>query len=503
LSVDTGNPLRPMPPAASDPYTRPLGRLTSTASVGEEGTGKPGQAQLEGVQSPSVTIEKFAPAEVQVGKPATFEILVRNNGRVRAQSVTVQDQIPRKTRLVSTSPEAQRTATGELVWNLGDLQPGEERTVKMEVAPVEEGELGSIALVSFSAASSARTVATRPELLLEVTAPKEVLIGGDVALAIKVSNPGSGPATGVLLREVVPEHFTHPGGSELEYEVGDLKPGESRELELVLKASKAGPVANVLTARGDGSLEAKSTTELNVVAPQLQVSMMGPKRRFLDREATYTVNIANPGTAPAREVELVTYLPKGLNFVRADNYGEYDAKTRAVRWSLEELPANEAGSVTLTTMPVEAGEHKVAIEGTAEKGLAAPRQEHPILVEGVAAILFQVLDVQDPIEVNGETTYEIRVVNQGSKAATDVRLEAEFQPQMRPLSAEGPVQYEIRGTTVFFETLGRLAPKADTTYRVKARGLQPGDLRMKVRIATNEITTPVVKEESTRVYADE
>jgi hypothetical protein len=121
----------------------------------------------------------------------------------------------------------------------------------------------------------------------------------------------------------------------------------------------------------------------------------------------------------------------------------------------------------------------------------------------VAAILFQVLDVEDPIEVNGETTYEIRVVNQGSKAATDVQLEAEFMAQMRPLSAEGPVRHQIAGNTVRFEKLARLAPKADTTYRVRAKGLQAGDTRVSVRVLTSEMTSPVVKEESTRVYADE
>ena len=43
----------------------------------------------------------------------------------------------------------------------------------------------------------------------------------------------------------------------------------------------------------------------------------------------------------------------------------------------------------------------------------------PVIVEGIAAILFQTVDVTDPIEVGGETTDEIRVLNQGSKAATN------------------------------------------------------------------------------------
>ena len=48
---------------------------------GDEGTGQPGSKQLEGPQSPQLTIEKSAPPEIQVGKPATFRITVRNTGQ--------------------------------------------------------------------------------------------------------------------------------------------------------------------------------------------------------------------------------------------------------------------------------------------------------------------------------------------------------------------------------------------------------------------------------------
>jgi uncharacterized repeat protein (TIGR01451 family) len=505
LRTGSTNPLRQLqPPAAGDLSERGGSALQSPAgaAIGDEGTGRPGQQQLDGVQSPSLTIEKFAPAEVQIGKPAVFEVLVRNVGKVRAQNVTVHDQVPKKTRLLGTTPQAQRSPEGDLVWNLGTLEPGAEQTVQLELMPTDEGEIGSVATVHFAAHSSVRTVATRPELQLEVSTSKEVMIGGELALTIKISNPGTGPATGIVLKEVVPDNFTHPGGSELEYEVGDLKPKETRELELVLKAAKAGVGTNVLTARGDGSLQARSQSELEVIAPSLAIEMSGPKRRFLEREATYTVSISNPGTAAARDVELVTYLPQGFDFVRADNYGEWDAQTRAVRWSLEELPPSETGSVSLTTMPVAAGEHKLLIEGSAGQGLSA-RQEQSVLVEGVAAILFQVIDVEDPIEVKGETTYEIRVVNQGSKAATDVELQAVLDPQMKALSADGPTQHAIDRGIVRFDKLPRLAPKADTTYRIRVQGLNAGDLRMRVQVVTNEITTPIVKEESTRVYADE
>ena len=59
-----------------------------------------------------------------------------------------------------------------------------------------------------------------------------MLSGEEITLSIEVSNPGSGVATGVVLEEHMPAGLQHPAGPVLEYEVGDLPPGESRKLEL-------------------------------------------------------------------------------------------------------------------------------------------------------------------------------------------------------------------------------------------------------------------------------
>ena len=249
-------------------------------------------------------------------------------------------------------------------------------------------------------------------------------------LTITVSNPGTGMATGVVLEERIPPGLQHPAGTELEYEVGNLKPGESRKLELPLLASRPGPATNLLSARGDGNLRAEHKLDLEVLAPQLDVVLEGPKRRYLERQATYQLSVTNPGTAPAKQVELVANLPAGLKFISANNAGYYEESSRTVRWRLEELPANETGSVELVTMPVEAGKHVISLRGTAQKGLTVEK-EQPVIVEGIAAILFQVADTVDPIEVGGETTYEVRVVNQGSKAAANVQLAVDLPPELK------------------------------------------------------------------------
>ena len=485
-----------------------VGPLPTVASVGSGGqpldrpsTGRPGDAELEGVQAPSLTLEKIAPDEIQIGRLATFQTTVRNSGKVTARQVLIRDEVPAGTRLVSTSPEATSTADGSLLWQLGTLEAGEEQTVSMELMPEEEGEIGSVATALFEASASVRTVATRPLLELQLTAAPKVHIHDTVTLNIRLSNPGSGAATGVIIEEDVPDGLSHPAGHALEFEVGTLQPGESRELELTLGAETAGIVENVLIARADANLVVEKSVELEVIAPSLKVSMSGPAKRYLERHAKYTFTVANPGTAPAKEIELVAYLPKGMQFVESNNAGKYDESTHAVYWSLEELPPSQMGSVELTTLPIEPGEHKIRIEGRADMDLT-DAQEKTVLVEGLASIFFEVADISDPIEVGQETTYEVRLVNEGSQASTNLRVSAQLPQGMRPLSADGPTRGTVNGQVVIFQPLSRLDPKAETVYTIQVQGLTAGNQRIRVQVISDDMSDPVIEEEHTRVYAD-
>lgn len=467
-----------------------------------EGNGKPGEAKLEGQQTPTLIVEKIAPTEIQVGKPAEFTVHVRNTGRVDAHDVVVYDTIPQGTRLVETKPPATRATDGSLKFQLGTIQPGQEAIATIELMPLVEGEIGSVASVTFQAEVSVRTVATKPILVIEHNGPKIALVGEEIPLTITISNPGTGTATGVILEEDVPEGVEHPAGSSLEFEVGDLKPGESRELDLILTATKAGSVENIIRARADANILVEDRQQFEVVAPQLQVSMKGPTRRYLERQATYTIAVANPGTAAAHQIELVAHLPKGMKFVETNNQGEYDPSQHAIYWSLEELPPAQMGSVKLTTVPIEIGEQRMRIESRADMGLT-DAHEHSVSVDGVSSLFFEVADSADPIEVGKETLYEIRLVNEGSKVATNVSLIASVPNQMQVLNGDGPTRGTIEGQHIQFQPLTQLEPGGEQLYRIQVQGIGAGDHRIRVQVASDDMATPVTREESTRVYVDE
>lgn len=504
ISPAAPSPLGTITPSSPTPSTStsPSNPTSPTTASGASGTGKPGPKNLEGPQTPSLVIEKIVPPEIQVGKAAKFTISVRNVGTGVAQDVEVHDELPAGTQLVSTTPRANRGPRGELIWSIGAIKPNDEVSVHVELMPTAEGELGSVASVKFASSVTGRSICTRPELVVDVTAPREVLIGEEYRLSIRVANSGTGVAANVILSEVVPASFEHPAGSELEYTIGDLAPNESRDVELSLKAVKAGPIVNRLQVRGEGPLNVVKEQSVTIVAPALEVAVEGARRRFLDRQASYTLAISNPGTAPAKDVNLVAYLPPGLDFVEANNAGQYDARTRTVHWLLEELPAREMGKVTLTTLPTEQGDLPLKVASTAERGLAVEKNEM-IRVEGIAALVFQVVDLADPIDVGGETTYEIRVANQGSKPAENVQIVATLPQEMKPLGAEGPSRHDINGQQVIFQPLARLAEKSETVYMIRAQASRQGDVKISVQLKSSDLTTPVVKEEATRVLSDQ
>ncbi len=506
--------LPPNPLPAADLSASPYGQSPNTIggsvsrsempafSAGKLATATPGERQLEGPQQPAISVEKVSPAEIQVGKQATFELYVRNTGAVTAHQVVVTDHVPAGTQLVDVRPQPQQGEGGALVWSLGTMQPGEETQITLQVMPQAEGEIGSTAHVSFAAAATSRSICTRPQLTIEHTAVPKVLIGESFNVEITISNPGSGPATGVRIEEDVPAGLVHAAGAQLEYEVGTLRPGESKRLALVLTAKQAGVLQNTIHAKGDAGLAAQHAIGLEVVAPQLTVDVIdGPKRRTLQRQATYTLQIANPGTAAARDVELVAFLPRGMKFVATDAQGQYDAAQHAVFWSLEELPPAKAGAVKLTALPVEPGEQRLRVEGRADLGLTAA-SEQLVQVEQSAEVVFTVKDVDEVIEVGSETTYEIRVTNSGTKAATNVRIAAQLPPELAALNGEGPTRAAGDVAQITFEPLARLNPQEEVIYKVQVQGKQPGDHKISVQLASDEWPTPVIREESTRVYQD-
>ncbi|MGL4554933.1 MAG: hypothetical protein ACRC33_27515, partial [Gemmataceae bacterium] len=117
-------------------------------------------------------------------------------------------------------------------------------------------------------------------------------------------------------------------------------------------------------------------------------------------------------------------------------------------------------------------------------------------------MLVELVDTEDPIEAGGDTSYEVRITNTGSKTETDIKLVATVPDGMQFKNSQGPVRYREEGKTVVFETIDKLAPRADAIFRINCKAVEAGTVRFKIQVTSSNLTDPVVKMEPTRIYSD-
>jgi uncharacterized repeat protein (TIGR01451 family) len=484
------------------PETPVAGQPAPRDVLAEQGLGQTADNPT-GRQEPSVSIEWIGPPTAKLGQPVAYQILIKNISLVPLQQVQVKVPMPQGAKLTATEPKA--VSEGDnLCWTLGALEPREEKRLDLQLVPEATGSVVTQASVSIQAASAARLQVYQPKLVLKATAPEKVIMGDPATIQLTVHNPGDAAAEHVKLVANLTDGLEHARGKTIEFDMGNLAPKESRSVQVLCSAKTEGLQKCEASASAEPGLTAQDTAPVEVLMPKIEVSINAPGLRYLDRRASITFKVTNPGTAPANHVTLVDTVPPGFKFISASNDGRHDFVARTVTWSLGDLAPQQSQEVTLELVAVSPGEHKHHVVATAARGLKA-EGETVTRIEGLPALLMELVDLDDPLEVNGETAYEIRVTNTGTKTETNLQLTCTIPDKMEfkgARSAAG-LQYRIEGKDVVFEPLPKLAPRADAVYRVNVKGTAAGDLRFRARIKADGLADPVLKEESTKVYGDE
>ena len=479
-------------PARKDPDGRPV-FLDSNASNFSAPMGR---------QEPALSIEWIGPTMIKVGQAATYHLVVKNMGTVPAQGVVVRNRLPGRVSIQATRPKAVIEANS-LTWEVGTMQPRQEQRLEMQILPETKGDLSCNAQVTFTTAAMARILVREPKLMLKASGAEKVLMGDVVTLTLTVSNPGDCSADQVKLKATLPEGLEHAKGRKIEFDIGNLAPNESRQVQLVCMARAGGRQVCEVSATAEGNLRSQDLAAVEVILPRIDLTATGPKLRYLDRKAVYSFRVTNPGSAPASNVMISDQLPEGFKFGRASDGGRHDLDTRTVSWFIGDLGPGQTREVNMEAIATAIGEQKHKASVSASRGLRG-EIEIATRVEGLSALLMELVDLDDPVEVGTDTAYEIKVTNTGSKTETNLQLVCIIPEKMEFRGAQGPsdCKARVRGKEVVFDPLPRLAPRTDAVYRVSVRGIAPGDLRFRARITADGLSDPVLKEESTKVYGE-
>jgi uncharacterized repeat protein (TIGR01451 family) len=453
-----------------------------------------------GRQEPSVSIEWVGSGVAKVGQAADFTLMVRNTCNIPVQQVAVRVRIPAGLTVQSTEPRAANEG-GVLLWDVGTMMAKQERPLQMKLQANVKGDVTPQAWVTFTGSSVMRIRVREPKLTLKASAPEKALVGDPAAFTLTVSNPGDGSADQVKIQAVLSEGLEHARGNKIDFDIGNLAAGESRNVTLLCATRVGGVQKCDAVAIAEGGLTAKDTAALNVIMPRLDLQLVGPHLRYLERKAIYTLRVTNPGDAPASNVTVADVVPPGFKVLAASDGGRHDYQTRAVSWFLGEVGPGQTREVRLEVQAISPGDHRHKASAVGARGLHA-ESELMTHVEGLSALMVEMVDTEDPIEVGGDTAYEVRITNTGSKTENDIKLVANVPDKMQFKNAQGPVRYREEGRTVVFEPIEKLAPRADAIFRINVKALEAGTVLFKIQVMSANLPEAVLKTEATRIYAD-
>lgn len=232
------------------------------------------------------------------------------------------------------------------------------------------------------------------------------------------------------------------------------------------------------------------------------MSISGPTKRYIERQARYVLKVENIGNASATNLDLVAQLPKGFRFNGTGQKGQYDASRHAVLWSLEELAAGIAAEVELDILPVDIGTQALRFQVAADLNAQA-QTETTVNVEGLSELSFTISDDNDPVEVEGETNYSIKVSNNGTRADAQVQLVVEL-PKGAELvgDPDAPVQCSLNGTQMIFAPIPSMKAKDTVEYQFTIRWTVEGQQNVRALVTSQNRSVPVTKEEGIEVYRD-
>jgi uncharacterized repeat protein (TIGR01451 family) len=490
-------PARTEPAPAPPPAPPPKPEDSAAVRVLSSGMGTP--AAPSAVSGSLLAVEVVGPGQVAPDQPLPYEIMVRNPGAVVVGRVRVEDVLPAGARLLWSEPAAE--VQGErIAWNLGNLEAGGERRVRVEIQPTGQGELLLSPSATFTAAVGCRTRVVRPPFAVTVQTAETAQRGSAVLFQIQVTNHGPNTLNRVVLRAHLSPGLQHPQGNEVATELGNLGPGEMRVVPLETVAAQPGRLIVEAEAAAEGSMQARSRAGVLVTEPALSLRLAWPdglRQAVPGRDVDLRLEVANPGPQAAANVRLVQTVPEGLEFVGASTGGVLDAATKNIVWSLGTLGPGQAQTLMLRLRPRSAGDWTTQGVATADR-LAEARAQQSLHVEGAPSLSLEVVGRDDPLEVGAETVYEVRVVNQGSAASPNVRLTAQVPEGLLPVRAEPAAR--IQQGQVAFDPLPQLQPQHAILYRIRVRGQRSGDWRFQADLSADHLQRPIHEEVSARVY---
>ena len=442
------------------------------------------------------TIE--SPKFVNLNKPAIVKINLENTGRTPVGQVEFLVALPNAAKLVLASPEPTMVDGQMLQFNLETFDAAEQRQIQLSIVPTQRTAIDIATSVRTENQQNVIVAVREPVLQTTINGPSQTNLGEQVAHEVTITNTGDGVATQVNLRATFPPNLVKSKASKSEL-IPVLEPGQTIKVVYHSQAIAPGPAEIQTAVSSDDGVEPKTASlAMTIFEPTLQISAIGPKVNFVNRNGIYTINLENNGEVPVTDILVSLHVPDGLNITTINREANVDAEKGILRWTFNEVAAGSVEQIQMMAVAEKEGDLtcNISVDSheTAEKQIQLATN-----ITTRANLNVSIKNDSGPVQVGGQAIFTVELENDGSRKAVDVNVKVELPAGLQAVTTDSQ-KLSISGNTISF-TEPQIGPDRKVSFQFSATGLAPGEHLVRTETLIEGSQRRMIAEDTVFVYS--
>lgn len=438
-----------------------------------------------------------SPKFVNLNKPATVKVNLVNTGKTAVGQVEFLVALPKSAKLISANPEPTVVDGQMLQFNLKTLSAAEKRQIILNVVPTERTQIDIATSVRTETQQNVLVAVREPQLQLSINGPSQTNLGEEVTHEIIITNTGDGVATQVNVQPQFPANLVQikqtPSNT-----VAKIDPGKLTKLVYHSRAIAPGSAEiKAGVSSDDGVAPRTADLAMTIFEPTLQVSAIGPKVNFVDRNGIYTINLENKGKVAVTDILVALQVPEGLKITTISREANVDAEKGILRWQFDEVAAGSVEQIQIMALAEKEGDLvcNITVDSheTSEKQINLATR-----VTTRANLSVAVQNNSGPVQVGGKAIFAVELANDGSRKAVDVNVKIRLPDSLRAVASDSQ-KISIDGNTVTFIE-PQISPGRKVTFEFSAVGLESGEHVVRTETQIEGSERHMIAEDSVFVY---
>ncbi|MGI9627863.1 MAG: OmpA family protein, partial [Longimicrobiales bacterium] len=440
---------------------------------------------------PRLVVTSVGPSVAAVGIPVQYDAVAVNDTVNRLESVRLAIGVP-SSGSVSEISEGGVQQADSVIWELGAMEPGDDRYANLVLTYMETGtfQVGAVLAESGGGGSSGQdqvtTVVVDGLPTLSMIGPDQVHEGDTVVYVIETTGLQPGTTNGLAVVDSLPVGATfieatrgglHEGGVVSWPEIPELAPGATVTDTLWAAFDVRGDYINSVTVSLDnlggspGSPVVRDQVETRVgIQADIQVELQATPTVRVGEPALYHIHTFNRGMGQARDIDVAFRVASGSRVDSVTAGGTFS--DGIVSWPT--VPAMEPGDEQFATVFVtyeHPGLYAHRATLTSEFDPDPTNDEHEAITEVLERRLSVTLRGPEEVIAGELVTYEIETVLDAATPIDSGRVTDVLPPDTRyergsgaDVHESGVVRWEMD------EGIVPGAPRLDTLQVTYPRG---------------------------------